>query len=42
MNIEIEEPKIPYKKKKDGDVSKANKKSKYLTKSKQCCIMLLR
>ena len=27
--IEIEEPKIPYRKKKDGDVSKANKKSKH-------------
>ena len=29
--INIEEPKIPYKKKrkKDGDVSKANKKSKH-------------
>lgn len=27
--IEIEEPKIPYKKKKDGDISKANRKSKH-------------
>lgn len=27
--IDIEEPKIPYRKKKNGDVSKANKKSKH-------------
>ena len=27
--IDIEEPKIPYRKKKDGDISKANKKSKH-------------
>ena len=27
--IEIQEEKIPYRKKKDGDVSKANKKSKH-------------
>ena len=27
--INIEEPKIPYRKKKDGDISKANKKSKH-------------
>lgn len=27
--IEIEEPKIPYRKKKDGDVSKADKKAKH-------------
>ena len=27
--IEIEEPKIPYHKKKDGDVSKASKKAKH-------------
>ena len=27
--MEFEEPKVPYKKKKDGNVSKANKKSKH-------------
>lgn len=27
--INIEEPKIPYRKKKDGDISKASKKSKH-------------
>lgn len=29
MDIQIDEPKIPYKKKKDGNISKANKKSKH-------------
>lgn len=37
--IEIEEPKIPYRKKKDGDVSKASKKAKHKHVYDKICVI---